>query len=476
MSETIFTKNKVNLTDYDYEDDVKRRLLLASLSIRESEVLEEILYSSIRFPTERICKSLGISRTEITPILDKLKQIHLLEIEQEEIVVDKDIRKTFESEFDKFGEIPGIESLRTSFKRVPIHVLPNWYAIPRSTDNIFDSIIDLFLSTPQKFQRYLLELNFNDSSISCIIQDIFKSPDYKVPAKEVMEKYGLSQEHFEEMMIYLEFNFVCCLTYEDDGDQWIETITFFKEWRDYLLHLKQTTPRPIRDLALLRRTRPSDFAFVEDMGSVLNLAIKNSLHIQPGFGVHFDEETLTLIAKRCGGFNLASPADKERFKHYATSLVDKLLTLELANIEDGQLLPTPDGREWLDMALDKRALELHRHPLNRIAADGFSDELVTEKNIRAAEKSLAAVVDSGWVYLDDFLNGMMIPFSDKNQVILEKKGRQWRYQTPEHDEDEKSFMAKVIMEWLFETSIVSTAAIQDKPCFRVTPFGQTFYD
>ncbi len=476
MSDTTYSKNKVDLADYDYAEDIERRLILSDLDQVEFEVLEEILYSPVKFPIDRITKNLDLKKAIVAPILDKLTTARLLSVEGDEVIVNKEIRKTYERDFGKFEEIPGIESLRAMLKRVPIHVLPNWYAIPRCSDNIFESIIDKFLSTPQKFQRYLLELNFSDPNTSYIIQDLMKSPDYKVPSKTIMEKYDLGKEQFEEIMLYLEFNFVCCLTYESDGERWYEVVTFFNEWRDYLLFIKKGTPKPIRDLSKIRKIRPSDFAFVEDMGTILNLASKANYEVDAGFCYTFDEDAQTKIAQRCGGFNLASSEDKERFKHYIHRIVDKLLTLELARLEDGVLKPIEDGFEWLGMAPDKRALELHRHPLNRLTCEKLSKEIINERNIRSAEKCIASIVDTGWVYLDEFLKGMIVPLTDEMQISLEQKGRHWKYTMPNYSEDEHTFVAAVITEWLFECAIVSSGTVDGRPCFCVTSFGQTFYD
>ncbi|HPE84624.1 MAG: hypothetical protein KDK44_00305 [Chlamydiia bacterium] len=472
----MFTKNKVDLADYDYGEDITRRLVLSDLDQLEYEVLEEILFSPIKFPVERLLKNLDLNQAEIDPILTKLGQSNLLTIEEGEITVNKEMRKTYEADLHKFEEIPGIESLRSMLKRVPIHVLPNWYAIPRCADNIFDSIVDKFLSTPQKFQRYMLELNFSDPNISYIIQDVMRSPDYKLPSKNIIDKYDLGKEQFEEIMLYLEYNFVCCLAYERQGDTWHEVVTFFKEWRDYLLFIKKGVPRSIRDLSKIRFTRPSDFAFVEDMGTLLNLASKENMEVNPGFDYYFEDAILDKIAKRCGGFNLASPEDKKRFKNYVHKVVDKLVTLDLAKIEDGKLTPLEDGYEWQGMSHDKRALELHRHPLNRLSCDGIAEELRNEKNIRAAERCITSVVDAGWVFLDEFLQGMIIPLTDEAQISLEQRGRHWKYTLPTYSEDEYAFVSAVIMEWLFETAIVATGKIDGRPCFCVTPFGQTFYD
>ena len=473
MGELSFTSNQVDLSDYDITEDVERRRALAHLDQTEFEVLEEILYSPSHFPVKRLTTNLSLTEKEITPVLDKLMKSKLFSKKDEEIVVNKDMRKNYEDEIDRFEEVPGIEALKTLLKRVPIHVLPNWYPIPRCSDNIFDSIVEKFLQTPQKFQRYLLELNFSNPQISCIIQDVMNSPEYKVSSKEIMSKYDLSHQQFEEIMIYLELNFVCCLAHEREGDQWHEVVTFFKEWRDYLLFIKNNKPKPICDLSQIRRTRPSEFAFVEDMGTLVNIAAKDGLKVQDGLIYSVDGATGEKLAKRFGHFNLANP---ELFRGYLNRVIEKAITIELVKLVDEELQVTADGKEWLGMHTDKRALELHRHPLNKLASKDYSQELLTERNIRAVEKSLESVADSGWIYFDDFLKGAMVALDDEKNVTLERKGRSWKYNLPTYSDDESSFIKSVIMDWLFECCVVTTGTVDGRPCFSVTSFGQSFYD
>ena len=143
-------------------------------------------------------------------------------------------------------------------------------------------------------------------------------------------------------------------------------------------------------------------------------------------------------------------------------------------IQNDQLVPTKDGREWLTMAIDKRALELYRHPLNHMQSPDFEDALLS--HVRAAEKCIAPVITSGWIDLETFLEGAAVPLGDESIVKLEKKGCHWRYTLPSYTDKEKQFLAKVVTEWLFEMGITATATIDNRPCFKVTPFGRSFYD
>jgi hypothetical protein len=129
---TQLKKNKITLSDYNYRRDIENRLLLASFTVFEIAVLEEILYSPIKAPIRKIAKNIEKTEEEIVPILEKLSKTGLLVIEGDSIVVDKETRKYFETEIEKFEAdfCPGMEFLQNVLKKVPIHVLPIWYSIP----------------------------------------------------------------------------------------------------------------------------------------------------------------------------------------------------------------------------------------------------------------------------------------------------------------------------------------------------------
>jgi len=185
-----FRKNKINLEDYDYQKDIENRLLMAHFSEADLEVLEELLYNPPKFPIDTISSNLDMTLLELTPILKKLGKTGLFTIIDENIIVDKEMRKYFEFQLHKFDDDfkPGMEFLQSLLKKVPIHVLPVWYHIPRTSNNIFDSLIEKYLETPQTFQRYLLELNLADDVMKDIVEDLFREKSLKLLSSEVMTR------------------------------------------------------------------------------------------------------------------------------------------------------------------------------------------------------------------------------------------------------------------------------------------------
>ncbi len=209
-------KNKISLSDYNYRRDIENRLLMASFSTLDLAVLEEILFSPLQLPISKIAQALDESQKTLRPILEKLSQTGLLSLQGDIITVDKEMRKYFEVEAAKFDSDfkPDMDFLQHLLKKVPIHVLPTWYAIPRTSNNIFDSLMEKYFATPYLFQRYLHEVNLADATLTAIAHDVMRAPDFRIPAKDLMHKYDLSRTEFEEAMLLLEFHFICCLTFE----------------------------------------------------------------------------------------------------------------------------------------------------------------------------------------------------------------------------------------------------------------------
>lgn len=445
---TTVRKHKVTLGDYDYKRDIENRLLLSHLTTEEHAVLEEILFSPIRTTVRKIAKSIDAQEDTVLAILQKLAKSGLISFEEDAVVVDKEARKYFETELEKFEDDfqAGMEFLQHLLKKVPIHVLPHWYAIPRTSNNIFDSLIEKYLITPQVYQRYLLDLNFPDPTLSAIAQDVLKSLNFEVAGQEIQKKYNLTPEKFQEALLTLEFHFVCTLAYRKKGDRWHEVVTLFHEWKEHLLFLKETAPSSISKK--VERYRPTDFAFVDDMTAVLIHAKK-----QPNF-----------LQLKNGSIKFSTPAPDEE---YLKKLLLKIEQVQLAELHDGKLSLTDAGLEWLDLRSENRALYLYRHPLNQLPAH--------EKTIREIEKSILRIVNLEWVLFSDFMKGVYAPASEGQSVALKKTGKSWKYQRPTYTPDETKLIETVVLEHLFEAGVTALGTHQGELCISVTPFGQSLF-
>ncbi len=477
MLETLVPKkNKVTLSDYSYQRDIENRLLMAEFTVLDVAILEEILYSSLNISLKKLAANLSIDEKRARPIVQKLSRTGLLILHGDQITVDKEMRKYFEAQIDKFDEdfCPGVEYVLGLLRKVPIHILPTWYSIPRTSNNIHDSIIEKHLQTPYVFQRYLSELNLNDPLLNSIIDTVYTSPDFKVRAADLIEKFDLSHEQFEECLLLLEFNFVCCLGYEKVDERWEEVVTPFHEWREYLIYLRDSNAASIKDSSRIERSRPDDFSFVQDMAALLMLAKKHEIMLSKknalGLPLPSADICKTLAAK-CKGLDVKDSA----FLPYVHQLITKLVLLKLADVVDDQLCVLEGAKEWLDMNLEGRALHLYRHPLNHIASVDLPPSLASDRHIRETEKSIVRVLETGWVYFDEFLKGVHAPLGPMSIIVLKKIGKSWKYALPDYSSDEQALIKATIFEWLFEAGMIATGLHKDRECFCVTAFGQSIF-
>lgn len=430
-------KNKVNLSDYNYQQDMENRILMSDFSTLDVELLEEILYSPLKVSGKKLARSVGCSDEELAASLRKFSSAGLLSVKDDAILVDKEKRKYFEFQITRFDPDfkPDMEFVQGLLRKVPIHLLPTWYSIPRTSNNIFESIVEKYLFTPHIFQRYLMELNFGEPLLPAIMNDVFSAPDFKISSSDLIARYNLKREVFEEILLILEFNFVCCLCYEKADDHWLEFVVPFHEWHEYLRFYRATEPTPLASNEPIQRKAEKDFAYIEELSALLSKAKKKGLPIEK------------------------------------TPQIEKLCLVKLADYTDGKLYPLEAGLSWLDLSLENRALHLYRHPHNRILSLN-----VGERYVREAEKSIKRVLHGKWVYFDDFLKGVLVPLNEHSVVMLKRFGKHWKYTLPVYGEEEKAILRATLFEWLYEMGMVATGTCHGRDCFAVTPFGRFFFE
>jgi len=457
-------KNKICLLDYDYQNDIENRVLLATFSKFELEILEELLFSSIKTSKSRLSKDLNIEKNDLLPVLEKLEKIKLLKIDEDSIIIDKKMRKYFEFEYMRFDENfkPDLQFINNLLQKIPIHILPIWYTIPKSSNNIFNSIIDKFLISPQVFLRYLEDLEHENHIFLGIIQDLYNSDNFELKSDDLQKKYDLDKAKYLEYILLLEFNFVCFQSYKETKEGYEEIITPFYEYKEYLQFLKKTKAPSIRDKNKLIKKRNSDFGFVEDISSILQMSNK---------GLSLNEIKQNIKEE----INIKDP-DILVTLTYIDSLIDKLDQLKFVEKKNNFLKITDSGSKWAKLNLEHRALHLYYHSLNSLKDNNLPNELKNEKSIREAEKTISRVTKTGWVYFDDFIKGSICALRDEQQIKIKPIGKVYRYAMPIYTEEERVFIKKIIFEKLFEAGIVSVGSLNAKDCFCVTKFGQTLFD
>ncbi|MEX0962154.1 MAG: hypothetical protein WDZ28_04795 [Simkaniaceae bacterium] len=467
-------KNKIRLADYDYKSDIQNRLLLSQLSPIDVEILEEILYSPLAFPIKRLLTNLDYPIETVQKTLELLAPTQLFELDGEIILVNKERRKYFETQIIHFedGFEPDMDFLQVLMKKVPIHILPTWYHIPRTSNNIFESIIEKYLITPQAFQRYLLELNMGDEVLNSMTADLLQSPELYLSTQKIRDKYHLSKEELEEYTLLLEFNFIGCKSYRSLDHSFEEIITPFREWREYLEFLRESTPPSLSTAQSVKRYRPSDFSFIEDMTELVKLNKKAPLSLQPTpFGLLPEDKNLEEFR-----FMIASFDTDQDFLSYTAKLIEKMVLLSLVSIDDSMMTPQEESNFWLTLTTEKQALLSYKnHYVALITDTEGTAKLFNERNLHQLEKNFRKISESGWIQFDDFMKGVTIALSEESKVELRKVGRRWQYTLPSYTEDEKMLIQTVVLDWLFQAGLIALGSFEKKTCFCITELGKKIF-
>ena len=470
----VSRKNKISLEEYDYKADIENRIMMSSFTLQDVEVLEEILYGSIQIPLVKMKKNLDLSDKELSSVLQKLVKTKLFRIVDDSIIVDKEMRKYYDYQMLKFDEDfkPDMSYIQGLLKKVPIQNLPTWYAVPRSSNNIFASLIERYFTTPQVYERYLLDLNLTEPVMSGIISELFEQKDYQLSKESVCKKYDLTDEVFQEYMLHLEFNFVWCTSFVLKDDKYREVITPFYEWKEHLLGKQRNTPSSIAKEEEKCSLSKYKFNFVRDMTFLLEEVIHHPLSLQSSATESdfiFPEEVVKQLMSSMG---LDSKEDVLTWQLYFSRLSSRLVRIGLAIRHEEMLCPHHHAPHWLNMEDEDKALYLYRHPENKTLKMGFNQDLDTEKNVKDVEKSLERIDTTGWIDIDVFLSGMSCPIGDNSPIELTKIGPNWMYKMPTYNDEELQFMRYVVMQRLYEIGMVEVGLYKGKDCFKLLTFGK----
>lgn len=431
-------KNRVTLNDYPYEKDIKNRLFLSQLSDLEVVILQEILNHSLKIPLEQFAKELECSVNELLPAIDKLSMSGLFKRTAMNIEVDKEMRKFFEFQVQKFDPEfkPDLEHISNALNLLPIQILPNWYAIPRSSDHIFSSIVEKYFQTPKLYRQYLQELSFEDPILQGILTDLLQFFPQPVTAGFLKDKYAIDPETFEEYLLLLEYHFVCCLVYQELDGEWQELIKPLVEWADYLTFENEKRFQKI--VGLVKPDQPREY--------------------------HFLRDCMRLLKSLEDGPQSESPSEP---------LINKLLQVKLIQ-KDEKITLTAKGKRWLAKSEAQFLRDLSKDPLNVLSQHSQFEHLWNMRNLKLIERSLNHLQVGEWVDFDHYFDSFIEPLGNREPVSLIKRGRKWKYAFPVYQSDEKEFVRAVLQERLVELGIIATGAYQGKMCFCVTDFGAPF--
>jgi predicted transcriptional regulator len=469
----IARKNKIDLSEYNFKRDIENRIFLTNLTKQEIEILKEIVNNSVQFSIKSLADILNLSASVVTQALQKISQSKLLILEGDMVTVDKELRKYFEFHLRKFDSdfLPSVDFISSILCRIPHQVLHNWYQISRTSDSIFSSIIEKYLINPRVYEKYLADLQFENPIIDSIIKDINQAPDCRLETSVLREKYKLTHAQFIEYVLHLEFNFIAFISYEETDEKWVEVVTPFYEWRDYLRYYKSTQPKPIVNVHEIQIIGYQDFQFLSDLNAILKASMKDKILVDIKDGVKtIDTQKILHILPHLE--MCAKKYPEYHITDYLSRILKKIQLLDLG-VVDKTITPTKEAGSWLSKTLPEQAMILYRNSMNRLHSTKFDLNLVNEKNLREAEKSLKRVVNSGWVYFDEFIHSVFVPVGQAEQITLKCKGKKWKYMIPVYTEQEKALIEAVIFERLFDIGMTSTGTHNGRRCFCVTAIGRS---
>jgi len=439
-SSTSNRKTKIFLTDYPYKKDIENRLFLSDLSLFEVEVLQEILNSSIKIPLSDLCKALNCENELLLPVLEKFSRTGLLMKQNDSIFVDKDLRKYYEFHIDKFDDHfePNLEFMLGLLNKVPISLIPTWYNISKTSDNIFASLIEKYFLTPKIYEKHLSELLFADPVLNSIIRDLFASKELKITTDELRKKYALSKEKLEELIVQLEFHLVLSLSYNKQKGKWKGVITPLHEWREFLEFQEKTKPLPIAGKEIPHSVE--DFAFILELQELLKKVQQGKLK------------------------NTDLPKNED--------VVHAALKLGFIEQAQGKIKAKESPESFLTMSLPDQSMYLYRQTLSDIIRNSTYSFEAVEKSFREVERALKRVLTSGWIFFDDFMTGLISPIGNAEPVTLKRVGKKWHYTLPTYSEEDKKFVEMMIFGPLCQAGVTATGSCKGKRCFMVTAYGK----
>lgn len=472
-------KTRINLSDYDYQKEIDNRLLLGSLNQDEMAILEEITFSPTSFSITTLVKNSGLNKEAVLSTLEKVKPSKLLVVEEEQITVNKDARKYFELHIEKFDEdfSPNLNFLSALIRRVPLDVLPMWYPIPRSSDNIFESLVEKFLLTPQMLIRYMGEVKLSSDLLKVILDALETDSNHFVSFKALEQEHNASKKDLYEASLTLEFLLLASHTFDTTGDEPVEGITFFNEWKDYLNFKDNKKPACICDSDKVPSLHEDPFFFLNTLDAFLALC---------------KQETITLIVDADEAWSLSHDAmtrvldhfdtfahETEEQMHYVRDIFTKVVhaarTLKLISIEQSKLDLNEAYSEWQTFDIEEKALFLYR---KLVASYDFSElrgSACKERKVHEIEKSLIQIPEQGWILLSEFLSNLTLNLSEQSQCRLTRFGKKWKYVLPSYSNEELSLIEKIVYDWLFQVGAIQRGLLEGKPCIKLTPFGKKVF-
>ena len=458
---------KVVLEDLDFQQLLELRLAMEKLSVAEMAVLEEILYSPLKVSLEELGENTDTPLEEMNAIILALAPLNLFVCSGNTLLVDKERRRIFEIFVEKFldGFEPGLEYFKEILKLAPIHSTVAWFHISRTSNNIFNSIVDKHFKSPKMYQRYIKETLMENSLCKDMYQMV-EQAEGKILAKTLKEQFSLSDEELEEKILFLEFHYLLTSCYEEKNGKYEKYVTQFSEWRKHQKHCGNSFSTSTLSEKEVECFAAEEFSFIKDMSLLLELCEKEELKIK-----YNQKQELFFLERAMDppkGFSCTTP-------FYLARVINKNLLLGLIVIEEDALRQTSPAKKWLETPIKQRTMITFKHPHNSLSHKSDFSFGRHDRNIIEVQKALSRVKRDTWILFEEFVNDHLYTANLLKQPELTKVGRDWEYSLPDYDKQEISFIKTVVLDWLFESGMIIPGKYAGKECFRVTSLGYELY-
>ena len=429
-------KNKVDLKDYPFKLDVHRRRCASRFSPFERDLFYEMCLGSLETTVEELAEDIDVDPAIILSVLKKNSTIGLYSLDGMDVHINKDERKFYEVELEKFNEayFPNLNYIKSLFNKVPIDVIPQWFSLPKSCSTIFATLIEKHFLTPKLFERYLQELEFDDPILNKLVKELYSSPYYSLNLQELKDSYFLSDEVLYQIVSILEFNLIAVHSYQKIGDAYHEVITPPHEFRTLLIDKLEKRPKNIDEEEKVLATYTLHHDYIPKV-----------------------TKTLKTIKQ------LMEDKHETDVQHQDLALIRKLLEIDLLDTVEEQIIVSKEGDSFLSLDDDEKTKHF-------LVPRKRKKRLFSEWVQRQIEKEL--IVYTSWIFLEDFINSLQIPLDTHAPMELIRKGRSSFYSIPAYNPDEKEAIRTFLTDHLAIAGIIELAQVEGQLAFRITQFGR----
>jgi hypothetical protein len=429
-------KNKIELNDYPFELDVSRRMAIVQFTPFERDLFYEIVLGSLEIQLSELADDLDVDVDVLETLLKHHLHLNLFRVEGSKLIVNKEERKHFEVELEKFNDSfePNIQYLKSLFNKIPIDLLPKWFSLPKICEAIFPTIVDKHFATPKIYERYLEEMEFERPSLNQLMKELYASPNLALTIEHIKATYPFEDIELYKVIAFLEFNLIAVHSFIDINNSLVEVITPIHEYR--MFHLEKLERKPI--------------------------PLNNEIAV-----FTIDNDNLPRVTKTLKKIDeLTSNNQAVDFQHEELKTIRKLLEIDLLDAVDEQVILSSQGKYFLDLNDAEKSLFFLRYPKKgkkRLLSEGVQKQI---------ERDLIQI--KNWTYLDDFIDSLSIPLDGHAPLELIKKGRNYHYSKPNYTPDEKIEIRQLFCDYLAMAGVIDLGNVEGKTVFRLTPFGKQY--